>query len=98
MPKKSSPQKEFPLSVPKAGFTRCTFTFPADLSMGIKRLSQKMGVSQSALVVSLLNQTIPDLEQLISAVEDNSDDTRMRLRGQSIDLIMTRVGEALKEL
>lgn len=79
---------------------RTTLTLPADLATGLNRVAKKMGVSQSALVTSLLSEAVPDLERLLLLAPKAQTDADgiKRFRGASIDAINAAVQKALKRI
>lgn len=69
---------------------------PPDLAVGINTLASRMGISQSALVVVLLGETVPALIKKIDSIPDHSDSkTSSRMRGRSIESIHALVKESL---
>ena len=73
---------------------RTTLTLSDDLYRDLTYLSQRMGVSRSALVSRLLDEPVTDLRGLVEQVpESPSPDTLLRLRGQSEQLIDQRLAE-----
>lgn len=73
---------------------RTTLTLDDDLYRDLTYLSQRMGVSRSALVSRLLDEAVSDLRGLVEQVpESPSPETLLRLRGQSERLIDERLAE-----
>ena len=71
---------------------RTSLSLPDDLSQDLRYLSQRMGISRSALVARLLAEPAADLRSLVEQVPENPDpDTLLRLRGQSEALIDERL-------
>jgi hypothetical protein len=65
---------------------RCTFTLPHALYADISAVSMAMGVSRSALLVSVLGDSIQDMAIDIADARPEPG-VMLRLRGRSIDKV-----------
>jgi len=79
---------------------RVSLTLPRDLADDILKLSKVMGMSQSALVTTLMQVPVKDLLKVVGdGLPDRGDEKAMkRFRGKSIETILKRVAEVWKEL
>ena len=82
--------------------TRCTFSLPAELASDLRYVSRRFGCSQSALVASLLADTVSFMRHTIGQVPESptpEDEPRLRrLRGESIEHIKGVLGDFQAEL
>lgn len=75
---------------------RTTFSLPADLARGLAALSKRLGVSQSSIVVELLQEPIAQIESIMSDLPPApSPEDVKRARGRSLALIQDVVHEAI---
>jgi hypothetical protein len=82
-------------TVAKPTMHRATFTLPADLARNLSALSKRMGVSQSAIVVDLLQEPIAAIAAIIDDLPPApSPDDVKRARGRSLQLIEDVMHEA----
>lgn len=78
---------------------RVNLSLPSDMAVLLSKTAKQMGVSQSALVTSLLMEPLPLLFELTAApVDETSPESIKRFRGRSIDAITNMIGKVLKEL
>lgn len=84
---------------------RATFTLPAEMAVMLNGLAKRMRMSQSALLVLLLEEPLETLDRLASLLPDQLPDGRLgadapdqirRLRGASVDAIRAAVRDALE--
>ena len=81
------------------GTYRATFSLPCDLATAISRVAKRMGISQSALLATVLTEPLADLESLLQLVpEDPTPDQVLRLRGDSVAIIRQRMAELQAQL
>lgn len=76
---------------------RASFTFPAPLAKDLTYTAQRLGVSQSALLVELLSQPITymaDLMRSLPEFEVPTEEQVKRARGDSVAVIRERIAEA----
>jgi len=74
--------------------TRMSFTVPMEVRRDLDYLSQRMGVSRSALLVQLIQQPVSDLRQLVRDVPKTPSKGDMkRLRGRSEEIIEKRFSD-----
>lgn len=78
---------------------RCTYSLPVEMAHNISRIAKRMGISQSALLATVMQEPIAQLASLVDEIppQPTGEDVK-RLRGKSIDLIKSRVDEALRDL
>lgn len=83
---------------------RATFTLPAGMAVTLSQLAKRLRMSQSALLVLLLEEPLETLERLAALVPDklpldaspaDASAQVRRLRGASADAIRTVVRDAL---
>lgn len=81
-----------------SSFKRVSLSLPADLAADLEYVHQRVRVSKSALVATLLSQGVADLRKLFEDLPDDPtpDDIR-RLRGASAELVGSRVREYIIE-
>jgi len=73
---------------------RITLTLPQSLIRTLTVGAKRLGVSRSSFVSLILTDAAADLEDLLSELPDDIDEeTAMRLRGQSIEIIMRRFAQ-----
>lgn len=71
---------------------RITLSIPVDLADDLSYVHQRIGVSKSAFVSSLLAEGVGDLRALLESLPDNpSPDDIVRFRGESAALVDSRV-------
>lgn len=89
-----------PSAKPDAGKKyRVNLTLPADMAVMLSETASNMGVSQSALIASLLNDSLPPLHKFSKRAKSLSDPDSFRIfRGESIDVILRHVGSILKKI
>lgn len=82
---------------------RATFTLPPVMAVTLNRVAKRMRMSQSALLVLLLEEPLETLERLAALMPLPSDpattvpaDQVRRLRGASAEAIRTAVRDALE--
>lgn len=72
--------------------TRTTISFSEDTLNDLDYLASRLGVTRSALVNSMLSDTVSDLRQLVEEVQENpTQDDLKRFRGKSADIVNQRV-------
>lgn len=77
-----------------AKLSRVTFTLPPSLVADLTFVSERVGVSRSAIVSDVLGQPLADLRQLLGAVPPSPTAADvLRLRGDSEALIEARLSE-----
>jgi hypothetical protein len=75
-----------------AKMKRVTFTIPPELADDFTYLAGRLGVSRSALLAAFACEPIRDLRTLLEEIpEKPSEAEALRFRGQSIDLIKSRL-------
>lgn len=71
---------------------RMSFTLPPPVRADLDYLSDRMGVTKSALVAELLGGPLSDLRSLMEMVPDNPTEADvLRARGKSNELIVKRL-------
>jgi hypothetical protein len=71
---------------------RVTFTVPPRIRADLDYLSDRLGVTKSALVSELLEAPLGDLRELMEMVPENpTSDDILRARGKSNSLIAQRL-------
>lgn len=81
---------------------RCTFTLPCKLATDISYVARRLGLSQSALLSTLLAEPIADISKLVAVlpIDQTSEpvvsSVVQRLRGASVDILKARIHEALE--
>lgn len=76
-----------------------SYSLPAEVAVAIQLVSALMGVSQSALVAELIGRPVLDLEDMFRKLPNNpTPEDVVRLRGESVALVKSRVADALAEL
>lgn len=84
---------------------RATFTLPAEMAVTLNRLAKRMRMSQSALLVLLLEEPLETLDRLAAFLPDRLPDGTnpnvpaeqvRRLRGASGEAIRAAVRDALE--
>lgn len=77
-----------------AKLSRVTFTLPPSLVADLAFVSERVGVSRSAIVSDVLGQPLADLRRLLEAFPPSpSPADVLRLRGDSEALIEARLSE-----
>lgn len=77
---------------------KITISVPPDLVAHLDYLSDRLGVSRSALISQLLDEPVGDMVELIRAIpEDPAPEDSLRFRGASAALVRQRL-EAAKRL
>lgn len=78
---------------------RCTFSLPTEMAQNISRIAKRMGISQSALLATLMEEPIANLAELVDDIPPKPTGADVkRLRGKSVDLIKRTVDDALRDL
>lgn len=73
---------------------RFSVTIPDPLREDVDYISQRMGVTRSALISELLAGSVPDLRSLVEMLpEDGTEPDMVRLRGASADIVRSRLQE-----
>jgi hypothetical protein len=83
------------------GKYRVSFTLSPEVSDSLTYCAQAMGISRSALLDRLLADSLPRLEKFISKAKSlplADSDTQKRMRGESIDIILDALKQALKAI
>lgn len=81
---------------------RCTFTLPQTLATDIAVIAKRLSMSQSALLSLLLEVPIADIAKLVAMLPpdvsspDDQPVVIQRLRGASIEMLRSRIGEAVE--
>jgi len=69
-----------------------SFTLPPQTRADLDYLSDRLGVTKSALVAELLGTPLHDLRSLVEMVPDNpTEEDALRARGKSNELIAKRL-------
>jgi hypothetical protein len=72
--------------------TRITVSLPSDLAADLSYVHRRVGVSRSAFVAAFLEEGIRDLRALLESLPDSpTPDDVVRLRGDSVDLVNSRM-------
>lgn len=100
MKPKSSQASSAPRATPDAGNQyRVTLSLPATIATQLRDTASNLGMSQSALVAALLQDSIGPLHKLSKRAGSLSDsDSVKRFRGDSIDLILKHVAKVLRRI
>lgn len=77
-----------------AKLSRVSFTLPPSLVSDLSFVSERVGVSRSAIVADVLGQPLADLRKLLEAVPPSPTQADvLRLRGESEALIEERLAQ-----
>lgn len=92
-------QKQTDAFPPPRRTYRCTYTLPVEMAHNISRIAKRLGVSQSALLATVMEEPIANLATLVDEIppRPTGEDVK-RLRGKSVELIKGIVDEALRDL
>jgi len=78
---------------------RVNISLPPELATQLRETAENLGLSQSALIVSLISDAMGPLHKLSQRSKSiSSPDSQKRFRGQSIDVILKHVSTVLKKL
>jgi hypothetical protein len=83
---------------PPPGTYRATFTLPRELAKDLNHVAKMLGLSQSALLVQLLEQPMADLVRLVQTIPPDAapPEAARRLRTDSATRIREVVQDALR--
>ena len=89
------------LEIPKspAKTTRLTISLPTEQFDNLVYVSQRMGISRSAVLAQLLDGALSHLRNLVSCVPEGPEDYSVaRYRGDSKEIIRTRLQGLMADL